>query len=97
MNLTMPPSELDLEKYRPLIAEFEMSEDEKNALLESLWHIMKAFVDMGFGVNSIQILFPELFENPSGNVDEMLSSEHPTNIEHEFEAALQDAEKDESK
>jgi len=91
------PPQLDIEKYRPLVSEFEIGEEEQSALLESLWHIMKSFVDMGFGVDSIQILFPEIFENSSDCVDEMLSLTHPNNIDHELEAVMRSAEKEDSK
>lgn len=57
---TLSPPELDIEKYRPYIAEFDLSEKEQIELLEALWFIMKSFVEFGFGLDSIQTLLPDL-------------------------------------
>lgn len=59
---TLSPPELDIEKYRPYIESFDLSEKEQIELLESLWFIMKSFVEFGFGLDSIQTLLPDLAE-----------------------------------
>ena len=46
----------DTEKYRELIQEFDLSEQEQTELLEILFSIMASFVDLGFGVDSLQFL-----------------------------------------
>lgn len=38
----------DLEKYRPMIASFELARDQEDELLISLWMVMQMFVDQGF-------------------------------------------------
>ncbi len=50
------PPKCDIEKYREHVQEFDLTPEEEAELLKSLWLIMAAFVDMGFGVDSIQIL-----------------------------------------
>lgn len=50
------PPKCDIEKYRKHVQEFDLTPEEESELLKSLWLIMAAFVDMGFGVDSIQIL-----------------------------------------
>lgn len=46
----------DPEKYREYLDGFDLSEEEQNELLKTLWTIMAGFVDLGFGVDSIQFL-----------------------------------------
>ncbi len=50
------PPKCDVEKYRDHVREFDLTPDEEAELLKNLWLIMAAFVDLGFGVDSIQIL-----------------------------------------
>jgi len=52
----LQPLACDTEKYREHIEEFELSDEEQSELLKTLWTIMAAFVDLGFGVDSIQFL-----------------------------------------
>ena len=55
-----PPPVLDLERYIPQVeAQFD-SEEEAIEFLRTLWSIMCAFVDLGWGVDSIHFAFPEL-------------------------------------
>ncbi|MCG8604368.1 hypothetical protein MJD09_05130 [bacterium] len=55
----------DAAKYRRHVEDFDLTEEQKIELLQALWSIMKAFVDLGFGVDSIQRFIPELAANPS--------------------------------
>lgn len=50
------PPRCDVEKYRKHLETLDLTPDEEAALLHDLWHIMAAFVDMGFGVDSMQLL-----------------------------------------
>ncbi|PUB90896.1 MAG: hypothetical protein DBP01_05225 [gamma proteobacterium symbiont of Ctena orbiculata] len=56
------PLACDPEKYREYLDEFDCSEEEQTELLQILWSIMAAFVEMGFGVDSIQFLPTEAQE-----------------------------------
>lgn len=53
----MAPLALDFEKYRGYLDDFALSEDQQNELLETLWHIMRTFVELGYGLDSVQNLF----------------------------------------
>ncbi|GEM_PF-1387200 len=48
---------LDIKKYQPHIEEFDLTDEEQRNLLETLWSIMTSFVDIGFGVDVVQLLF----------------------------------------
>ncbi|MCU7839797.1 MAG: hypothetical protein KZQ94_10525 [Candidatus Thiodiazotropha sp. (ex Troendleina suluensis)] len=57
------PLQLDPEKYRTYLDEFELSEEQQNELLETLWHIMRTFVEIGWGLDSVQSVFSGIAEN----------------------------------
>jgi hypothetical protein len=50
---------LDLEKYWPALDEMDLSDAQKAEVLEILWAMMSAFVDLGFGVNSVAYALPQ--------------------------------------
>ena len=47
-----PP--FDPEKYRTYLEDTELSEEQQVEYLKVLWSIMITFVDLGFGVDSVQ-------------------------------------------
>ena len=53
------------EDYRHHLSELDLSEDQKDELLKTLWHIMSTFVDIGWGVDTVQMFLPELFDQSS--------------------------------
>lgn len=50
------------EDYLQDLKEFDLSEDQKRELLQTLWTILCTFVDIGWGVETVQLFLPELFE-----------------------------------
>ena len=50
----------DKEKYLPELEGTDLSEEQKIEMLQALWSIIEAFVDLGFGANSIHQFFSEL-------------------------------------
>ena len=50
----------DFKKYQEHVKDFDLSEEEQTELLKTLWSIMTAFVDLGFGVDSINFLPDEV-------------------------------------
>lgn len=45
---------LDYERYAALLADHQISEEDKRALLDSLWSIISSFVQLGFHVHPVQ-------------------------------------------
>ena len=45
-GFTMP---LDIEKYRQYVAGYDLSEQQKTELIQTVWAIMESFVDQAFG------------------------------------------------
>jgi hypothetical protein len=54
------PPAFNSERYAEYVADFDYDEATKLELLRTLWKIMADFVDLGFGVNSIQLLAPAI-------------------------------------
>lgn len=50
----------DKEKYLSELEDTDLTEEQKIDMLQALWSIMEAFVDLGFGINSIHQFFSEL-------------------------------------
>jgi hypothetical protein len=46
------------------LEEYELSKEEEDELLKVIWSIMAGFVEMGFGVDSIQFL-PQDVKEPT--------------------------------
>ncbi len=60
----------DLEKYRPHVEGYDLTESQKTELLETLWGIMEAFADRAFGLHPAQQILKEKNKNgtnPAGN------------------------------
>lgn len=52
---TAPPRlEIDWDAYLPYFEDEDISEADKQELIEALWSIVVGFVDMGFGVHPVQ-------------------------------------------
>jgi hypothetical protein len=49
------PLQLDPEEYRECLKDFDLTEAQQNELLEVLWNIMRTFVEIGFGLDSVQM------------------------------------------
>lgn len=55
VNQPVTPSlRIDVEKYEHLLDDSDLSETQKREVLEALWAIIVAFVDLGFGVHPVQ-------------------------------------------
>ncbi len=59
------PLQLDPDEYREDLAEFGLSKQQENELLQTLWNIMSIMVDIGWGVDTVQMFLPGLFEKDS--------------------------------
>lgn len=72
--------ELDLAKYAPFVADFDLTEEQAQEMLESLWAIMRSFVDLGFRVDICAQLFEE-FNAASGDQPDAVYSSPSTETE----------------
>lgn len=58
-----PP--FDPRDYYADLGDVDFTDEQKDELLRTLFSIMSAFVDLGFGVDSVQYLLPALAQNSS--------------------------------
>lgn len=69
----------DLQRYLPEVAGEFVSEEDAIEYLRTLWNIMCAFIDLGWGVDSIHLVLPELVKTSSpGSLQELTFPEHQT-------------------
>lgn len=47
---------LDLNKYRPYLDGFDLTDDQKTAMIEALWSIAEAVTDLAYGIHSTQLI-----------------------------------------
>jgi len=59
------PLKFAAEDYRHHLGDLDLTEDQQDELLKTLWHIMSTFVDIGWGVDTVQMFLPELFDQSS--------------------------------
>lgn len=71
----LAPLKLDHEAFREDIAELELTDEQERELLQTLWNIMCVFVDIGWGVDTVQLLFPDLYKKVACDSDALLDSD----------------------
>lgn len=59
---SLPILKLEADEYRDDVAAFGMTKAQEDEFLQALWQIMCTFVDLGWGLDSVQMLLPELAE-----------------------------------
>ena len=82
-NQALPPLVLDPDKYRHHLADYDISVEEQKEFLAVIWRIVCTCVDIGVGLDSVQLLPQEkmatktdLSGDDSGNIVQM---EEPQN------------------
>ena len=77
--------EFDPQAYRHHLDSMDISEEDAHQLLAALWHIMQTFVDIGWGVDSVQQIFPEIFNGASQSEQDSLdqTSQSHNDITHQ--------------
>lgn len=90
---SVPP--LDTSKYKIHMDGLGLSEAQETEFLTTLWWIMAAFVDLGFGVDSVQQFLPDLAKLSSEFGAHALHNNHAETAGKFNEAASDEAGKDE--
>lgn len=85
----------DIEKYLPFVEEFDVTDAQKIEFLQTLWSIMSAFVDLGWGVDSVQRILPAWREiSMDSQGDELQITDQNITPEFNGEAAGERERKD---
>ena len=72
------PLSFDPEEYEQDLQDCDFTPEQQAAVLKALWQIMGAFVDMGFGVDSLQFALPKIFEKLAEDSRDMLEQKDNT-------------------
>ncbi|MBL1261768.1 MAG: recombinase family protein [Thiotrichaceae bacterium] len=83
-NSAIPSLYLDADLYRDDLRDRSLSKEQEDELLQTLWNIMSIFVDIGCGVDTVQVILPELFKNVAHDSKELLESKGASYL-HEIE------------
>ncbi len=62
--------------YRHHLNDFDLTEDQQNELLQTLWSIMNTMVDIGWGVDTVQMFFPDIFANVAPDSEKLVESKN---------------------
>ena len=76
-----PECPFDPHEYLDDMDDFEMTQVQKCAMLESLWHVMRTFVELGFGVDGVQIVLPEEFDDVARIPEKLIDSKDQSSTE----------------
>ena len=83
---------LDVDRYQKYLDDADLSEAQKQEVLEALWSIIVSFVDLGFGVHPVQHACgqpSEIASESSTEVDDVVNCIEPINEEFKGVAAQQ--------
>ena len=87
----LAPLKLDPERYRSHLESFEMTNAEQDELLQTLWNILSTFVDIGFGLDSVQNLFSGIIEKAMH--DEQVPLQRANHFNHVAEPVSENKER----
>jgi len=78
---TAAPLKLDPDAHRHHFGEFNMTTDQQNELLQALWYIMGTLVDIGWGVDTVQMLLPDIYVEVAPDSKKLLESKNTSQFE----------------
>jgi hypothetical protein len=61
-----PALHFDPEKYRQFVERYDLSEIQKQQLMDDVWRITVSFVDYGFGIHPLQYVIDGEKDSGSG-------------------------------
>jgi len=72
----LPKLTLNPDRYREHLSEFALTIEQQNDMMQVLWNIMNTFVDIGWGVDTVQMFLPELFEKAGPDSGNLVKQRH---------------------
>ena len=74
-SAAQPPLQINPDEYREDLADFDLTKEQQDELLQTLWNMMSMMVDLGWGLDSVQLFAPNKLDAESIN-----QVEQPENI-----------------
>jgi hypothetical protein len=81
LSISSTPYDLDPFRYLGEIADFDMSEEEKVELLQTLWSIMRSFVELGFKGDACELIFGDCAKHLAEDSPSAMIEDHNPAIE----------------
>jgi hypothetical protein len=82
LSISSTPYDLDPSRYLGEVADFDMSEEQKIELLQTLWSIMRSFVELGFKGDACELIFGDCAKHlAEESVGEMIKDHNPADEE----------------
>lgn len=83
-----PVLEVDVAKYQAYLDDGDLSDEQKQELIEALWSIIVGFVDLGFGVHPVQNVCGEVEKSIDESGDQYRDKIYFDNtLDNQFEGA----------
>lgn len=82
--------DVDLDEFRPYFTEYDLEKAQMDEFLRALWSVMCAFVDLGWGVDSIHFSLPELTDFSAPEAETEVQSLIRITIKEDVRAAFTD-------
>ena len=88
---------LDINKYRKYVDDYDLTEEQKSEMLNSIWSIMESFVDKAFGLHPVQQCQKDFPENDLQSPAEIVESKKYTSVFRKGSAPLLGQENESNK
>jgi len=72
--------DFDPDQYRDDISEYYPTKEQQDEVLRILWDVMRTFVDIGWGVDGVQMVLPELFEKAGADSGKLVERKEANNF-----------------
>lgn len=66
-NKAYPKLEFNPNEHRDDLKELDLTREQEDELLQALWQIISTIVDMGWGIETTQIVLQHIFEHANDN------------------------------
>lgn len=83
-----PPKPLfNSQDYANDLRDLDLTEEQRQELLKTLWSIMSMMVDLGWGLDTVQMFLPNLFNQTGNNPnDKLMLDNSPSETEARLSA-----------
>ena len=90
----LPKLSIDWRLYEDYFEESEISDEKKREFIETLWYIIMAFVDLGFGIEPVQLAIQERQKKTSGSAVHALAAAEESLLKDAFTSSTPKANKE---
>jgi hypothetical protein len=67
-------AQFDVDEYREELKSLDLTPEQEVELLTTIWEMMKCFVELGFGVDSMSLILPDIFNDTSQTPENVITN-----------------------